>query len=80
MKAEFGDDADKMPMGALALYTFSDKLKVGLQQLMSGSRKFNIPSIGRGDVFALTEEAAKISGLDYVMDVQRDEAMRIISG
>jgi glutamate synthase domain-containing protein 2 len=78
LKAEFGDAADEMPLGALALYTFSDKLKVGLQQLMSGSRKFDIPSITRDDVFALTEEAAKVSGLDYVMDVQREEAMRII--
>jgi glutamate synthase domain-containing protein 2 len=79
LKAEFGSDADDMPLGAIALYTFSDKLKVGLQQLMSGSRKFDVPSITRSDVFALTEEAAKVSGLDYVMDVQREEAMRIIS-
>jgi glutamate synthase domain-containing protein 2 len=79
VKKEYGDEVDNMPLGALALYTFSDKLKVGLQQLMSGSRKFDTPSISRSDVFALTEEAARISGLDYVMDVQREEAMRIIS-
>jgi glutamate synthase domain-containing protein 2 len=78
LKAEFGAEVDDMPLGAIALYTFSDKLKVGLQQLMSGSRKFDIPSISRSDVFALTEEAAKVSGLTYVMDVQREEAMRII--
>jgi glutamate synthase domain-containing protein 2 len=79
LKAQFGAEVDSMPLGAIALYTFSDKLKVGLQQLMSGSRKFDIPSIARSDVFALTEEAARVSGLTYVMDVQRDEAMRIIS-
>jgi glutamate synthase domain-containing protein 2 len=79
LKAEFGAEVDNMPLGAIALYTFADKLKVGLQQLMAGARKFNVPSIGRSDVFALTEEAARISGLPYVMDVQRDEAMRIIS-
>ena len=79
LKAEYGAEVDKMPLGAIALYTFSDKIKVGLQQLMSGSRKFDIPSISRADVFALTEEAARVSGLTYVMDVQRDEAMRIIS-
>jgi len=79
LKAEYGAEVDKIPLGAIALYTFSDKLRVGLQQLMSGSRKFDLPSIGRSDVFALTEEAAKVSGLTYVMDVQREEAMRIIS-
>ena len=78
LKAKYGADVDSMPLGAIALYTFSDKLKVGLQQLMSGSRKFDVPSITRNDVFALTEEAAEVSGIQYVMDVQREEAMRII--
>ncbi|MDO9556298.1 MAG: glutamate synthase-related protein [Coriobacteriia bacterium] len=78
LKAKYGADVDSMPLGAIALYTFSDKLKVGLQQLMSGSRKFDVSSIRRTDVFALTEEAAKVSGIQYVMDVQREEAMRII--
>ncbi len=79
LKAQFGADVDKMPLGAIALYTFSDKLRVGLQQFMSGSRKFNLKSITRNDICALTEEAAKVSGIQYVMDVQRDEAMRIIA-
>lgn len=78
LKAKYGAEVDSMPLGAIALFTFSDKIKVGLQQLMSGSRKFDVASIGRSDVFALTEEAAKVSGIQYVMDVQRDEAMRII--
>jgi len=78
LKAKYGAEVDSMPLGAIALYTFSDKIKVGLQQLMSGSRKFDVPSISRSDVFALTEEASKVSGIQYVMDVQREEAMRII--
>jgi glutamate synthase domain-containing protein 2 len=79
LRAEYGDDVDKMPLGAIALYTFSDKLKVGLQQFMSGSRKFNLSTITRNDICALTEEASKVSGIQYVMDVQREEAMRIIA-
>lgn len=78
LKAKYGDEVEKMPLGAIALYTFSDKIKVGLQQFMSGSRKFDLASITRNDIFALTEEAAKVSGIQYVMDVQRDEAMQII--
>jgi len=80
LKAKYGADIENIPLGAIALYTFSDKLKVGLQQFMSGSRKFDLASITRNDVFALTEEASKVSGITYVMDVQRDEAMRIICG
>lgn len=80
LKAKFGAGVDALPLGAIALYTFSDKLKVGLQQFMSGSRKFDLASITRNDIFALTEEASKVSGITYVIDVQRDEAMRIICG
>ena len=55
-------------------------IKVGLQQLMAGSRNFQVSTIGREDVFALTEEAAKVSGIPYVMDAYRQEAEAIING
>ena len=46
--AEYGQDTVKeMPLGAIGLYTFADKLKVGLQQIMAGSRNFNLSTIGR---------------------------------
>jgi hypothetical protein len=79
--AKYGRDAVKaMPLGAIAIYTFVDKLKVGLQQLMAGTRNFRIASISRSDVMALTEEATKVSGIQYVMDAYREEAERIITG
>jgi len=78
LKGEYGDVVDDFPLGAIALHAFCDKLRVGLQQLMSGSRNFSLPSISRADLVALTEEAAGISGIPYVMDAYRDEAMRII--
>jgi glutamate synthase domain-containing protein 2 len=68
----------ELPLGAIGIYTFADKIKVGLQQLMAGSRNFRIDTISREDVFALTEEAAKVSGLPYVMDAHREEAYQII--
>jgi glutamate synthase domain-containing protein 2 len=73
------EKVNDLPLGAIALYTFTDKLKVGLQQLMAGSRNFSVPSISRKDVMALTEDAAKVSGIPYVMDAYRDEAMKIIN-
>ncbi len=79
--AKYGKDKVKeLPLGAIGLYTSADKLKVGLQQLMAGSRRFRVSSISRKDVFALTEEAAKISGIQYVMDAYREEAEAIING
>ena len=45
---------------------------------MAGSRNFSLKTITRDDVFALTEEAAKVSGIPYVMDVYRDQALGIL--
>ena len=46
---------------------------------MAGAKKFKVDTIIRRDAIALTEEAAKVSGLDYVMDAYREEAEKIIS-
>lgn len=80
VRDKYGRDADSMPLGAIALYSFVQKLRVGLQQLMAGARRFNVLSIRREDLCALTQEAAKISGIPYVMDAYRAQAMQIIEG
>jgi len=80
LKAKYGDEADSFPLGAIGIYTYSDKIKVGLQQLMSGSRNMRLDTISRADVMALTRDAAEISGIPFVTDAFRDEAMRIIEG
>jgi glutamate synthase domain-containing protein 2 len=79
VKKEYGDRMKEIPLGAIAFYSFVDKLKVGLQQVMAGSRNFRISAISRDDLMCLTEEAAKVSGLPYVMDAYREEAERIIA-
>jgi len=77
---KYGKDMKDIPLGALGIYSFVQKIKVGLQQLMAGSRNFNISSISRSDLMALTEDASKISGIPYVMDAYRDEAEAILNG
>ena len=69
-----------IPLGALGVYSFVQKIKVGLQQLMAGSRNFKLTTISRDDLMSLTEEAAKISGIPYVMDAYRKEAEAILNG
>jgi glutamate synthase domain-containing protein 2 len=80
LKAKFGSEIENIPLGAIGIYTFADKLKVGLQQLMSGSRNMRLSTISRSDVVALSHEAADVSGLAHVMDAYRSEAMEIING
>lgn len=76
----FGRDIDAIPLGAVGIYSFSQKVKVGLQQLMAGSRNFRMSSISRRDLMSLTEEAARVSGIPYVMDAYRKEAENILNG
>jgi len=47
---------------------------------MAGSRNFRINTISRKDLMSLTEEAAKVSGIPYVMDAYREEAEAVLQG
>ncbi|MFP3895287.1 MAG: FMN-binding glutamate synthase family protein [Anaerolineales bacterium] len=80
LKEKYGSEVDDLPLGAIGMYSYVDKLKVGLQQLMAGSRNFSLDTISRRDVMALTREAEDVTGLDYVMDAYRAEAEEIIKG
>jgi glutamate synthase domain-containing protein 2 len=79
LRRELGDDEfEQLPPGALGLYTYYERLAQGLRQLMCGSRKFALEYISRDDLAALTPEAADISGITYVMDVDKEEAEAIL--
>ena len=75
---KYGKKMSEIPLGAIGIYSFTQKLRVGLQQLMAGSRNFRLGTITRKDVMALTEEAARVSGIPYVMDAYREEAEKIL--
>jgi len=78
LKERFGSDFERIPTGALGLYTYMQRLAQGLRQIMAGSRKFALEYITRDDIAALTEEAAKISGICYVTEVDKEEAYKIL--
>ncbi|MDD4939830.1 MAG: FMN-binding glutamate synthase family protein [Candidatus Omnitrophica bacterium] len=77
---KYGKDMKDIPLGAVGIYSFAQKIRVGLQQLMAGSRNFRVSSISRRDLMSLTEEAAQVSGIPYVMDAYRQEAEMILNG
>jgi glutamate synthase domain-containing protein 2 len=79
LKKKYGKEMKNIPLGALGIYTFSQKFKTGFQQIMAGTRNFSLSSISRKDVMALTEEASKISGIAYVMDAYVKEAKKILT-
>ena len=72
LREELGNEEfEKIPAGAIGLYTYYERLAQGLRQLMSGCRKFSLEHISRDDLVALTREASEISGIQYVMDADK---------
>jgi hypothetical protein len=78
LKAKYGKDFEKIPTGAIGMITYFDRLNAGLQQLMAGARKFALKYISREDLCSLTREASDVSGISYVMDVDKKEAAKIL--
>jgi len=73
------DEINNIPLGAIGIYSYANKLQVGLQQLMAGARCFNLGAISRQELMALTEECSKVTGIPYVMDSYRQEALDILN-
>ena len=78
LKREYGKDYGRIPTSAIGLYTYYERLAQGLRQLMAGSRKFAIRFLDRGDIVALTHEAAEVSGIPHVMEMDMEEAEEIL--
>jgi glutamate synthase domain-containing protein 2 len=73
------NEMKNIPLGAIGIYSYSDKIKVGLQQLMAGARCFSVPAISRNELMSLTDECAKVTGIPYLMDAYRKEAVKILN-
>jgi glutamate synthase domain-containing protein 2 len=81
LRNELGNEEfEKLPTGAIGLYTYYERLAQGLRQLMAGSRKFSLAYITREDLAALTLNASEISGIPYIMDVDQARIEEILNG
>ena len=80
LKRKLGKDFEKVPTGAMGVYTYMERLHQGLRQIMAGCRKFSLEYISRDDIAALTKEAADISSIPYITDVDDKEVNKILNG
>ena len=78
LKNKFRQRFADIPTGAIGLYTYNQRLSQGLQQIMCGARKFAVQHLTRNDIASLTTEAARISGIQYIMDADRNEVEKIL--
>lgn len=77
--AKYGEEAvKKMPWPGIGLYTYlTDRIGIGLKQLLAGSRKFKLDLIERNDLAALTEKANKITGIPLLENID-SEAIELL--
>jgi glutamate synthase domain-containing protein 2 len=79
LKRKFGKDFDKIPTGAIGVYTYLERLHQGLRQILAGCRKFSLEHISRDDIAAITSEASNISDINYIMECDKEQAEKILN-
>ncbi len=80
LQSLLGNRFDKLPLEAVGLYGYMrGRIGVGLQQLMAGSRKWNLKFLHRKDLLALTERAAVATGIPLPEDCGMDAIENILS-
>jgi hypothetical protein len=79
LKAKYGERFSQIPMEAIGVYTYlTDRIGVGLKQLMAGARKWNLSLLERNDLMSLSERAAKVTGIPTVEEIEKDAIERIL--
>jgi glutamate synthase domain-containing protein 2 len=71
-------EMDKIPFGAVAMYSYADKLACGLQQFMAGARRSRLEEISRADLMAANRETAQETGIPYMTEAEHDKALAIL--
>ncbi|MBP2639840.1 MAG: ferredoxin-dependent glutamate synthase [Firmicutes bacterium] len=74
------DEMKNIPYGAIAMWTYSDKLQAGLQQFMAGARKFSISDIARDDIASVNRETERETTIPFITDAQNERAYAILKG
>lgn len=77
LKEFYGDDAINISPGAIGLYSYINRITMGLKQLMALNRKFSLEYIDRSDIVPLTELAAKVTGLETYKDLLNRELEKL---
>lgn len=72
------NEMKNIPYGAIAVWTLSDKLAAGVQQLMAGARKFSSGAISRKDIFSANRETEKETGIPFITNVDDNAAKKIL--
>jgi hypothetical protein len=79
LKAKYRERFKEIPWEAVAVYTYlTDRIGVGLKQLMAGNRKWKLNLVGRNDLMSLSERATRVTGIPMPDEAEKDAIERIL--
>jgi hypothetical protein len=79
LKKKYGKRFVEIPLEAIGVYTYlTDRVGVGLRQLMAGARKWQLDLLDRNDLMSLSERAARVTGIPTVDEVEKDAIEKIL--
>jgi len=79
LRKKFGGRSEEIPWEAVAVYTYlTERIGVGLKQLMAGARKWDLNLLDRNDIVSLTERAAKATAIPLIEEMEQDALERIL--
>ena len=79
LKTTYGSRFSEIPLEAIGVYTYlTDRIGVGLKQLMAGTRKWKLSLLERNDLMSLSERAAKVTGIPTVEEVEKGAIEKIL--
>jgi hypothetical protein len=73
------EEMKRIPMGAVAMYGYADKIGCGLQQFMAGARRFKLSDIARDDLMAANRETTQETGIPYMTEAENDKALAVLT-
>ena len=68
-----------IPMEAVAMYEYTDKLACGLQQFMTGARKFDVSELTSDDLISSNLETEYLTGIPFMTDALDEKAGVILN-
>jgi hypothetical protein len=77
LRARFGDEVDHIPLGAIGVFNYIERINTGYQQLMALCRKYKLDCI-IVMIYSTNKESARITGLAKIMDIDLEEIDNII--
>jgi len=79
LKAKYGPRFSEIPLESIGVYTYlTDRIGVGLKQLMAGNRKWNLSLLNRGDLMSLSSIAQQVTGIPLAHEVENDAVEKIL--